>query len=165
MSEIAKMDGKKRLYVEKIKNGTVIDHINRGLAFAVLKILGFDGEDGGLITIGINVKSNSSTSGKKDIIKFEGKRLEEKHIHQISVISPNCIVSFIENYDVVEKFVVELPELIKGVIDCPNERCITNVEREPVVTEFKVLENSPLKVACTYCERIVYKEEIMKKNF
>ncbi len=165
MSENDHNDEKRRLYVEKIRNGTVIDHINPGLAFSVLKILGFDGKDGALITIGINVKSNSSPTGKKDIIKFENKKLEEKHIHQIAVISPNCKVSFIENYDVKDKFVVKIPEEIRGIIKCPNDRCITNIEREPVVSEFRVLEKEPLKVSCSYCERIVYKDEIMKTSF
>lgn len=165
MSENQHEEETRRLYVEKIRNGTVIDHINPGLAFSVLKILGFDGKDGGLITIGVNVKSNSSPSGKKDIIKFEGKRLEEKHIHQIAVISPNCKVSFIKNYEVEEKFVVKLPNEIRGIIKCPNERCITNVDREPVATLFRVLQKDPLKISCDFCERIVYKDEIMRTNF
>ena len=155
----------KRLYVEKICNGTVIDHINPGFAFSVLKILGYEGKDGNLITLGINVKSNSSQSGKKDIIKFEDVKLEEKEIHQIALISPRCKVSFIDNYNVYEKFVVKLPKSIEGIVKCPNEKCITNVEREPVATEFKVLSDDPLKVACSYCERIVFKEEIMRTSF
>jgi len=160
MSEITK-----RLYVEKIRNGTVIDHIHPGFAFSVLKILGYEGKDGNLITLGINVKSNSSQSGKKDIIKFEDVKLDEKEIHQIALISPRSKVSFIDNYNVIEKFVVKLPKSIEGIVKCPNEKCITNVEREPVATEFKVLSDDPLKVACSYCERIVFKEEIMRTSF
>ena len=160
MSELTK-----RLYVEKIRNGTVIDHIHPGFAFSVLKILGYEGKDGNLITLGINVKSNSSQSGKKDIIKFEDLRLDEKEIHQIALVSPRCKVSFIDNYKVVEKFVVKLPKSIEGIIKCPNEKCITNVEREPVATEFKVISDDPLKVACSYCERIVFKDEIMRTSF
>jgi aspartate carbamoyltransferase regulatory subunit len=160
MSEITK-----RLYVEKIRNGTVIDHIHPGFAFSVLKILGYEGKDGNLITLGINVKSNSSQSGKKDIIKFEDVKLDEKEIHQIALISPRSKVSFIDNYKVIDKFVVKLPKSIEGIVKCPNEKCITNVEREPVATEFKVLSDDPLKVACSYCERIVFKEEIMRTSF
>jgi len=158
-------ENNKRLYVEKIRNGTVIDHIHPGFAFSVLKILGYEGKDGNLITLGINVKSNSSQSGKKDIIKFEDVRLDEKEIHQIALISPRCKVSFIDNYNVIEKFVVKLPKSIEGIVKCPNEKCITNVEREPVATEFKVLSDDPLKVACSYCERIVFKDEIMRTSF
>ncbi|MHA1766499.1 MAG: aspartate carbamoyltransferase regulatory subunit [Promethearchaeota archaeon] len=152
----------KRLYVEKIKKGTVIDHIKEGFAISVLKILGLDGRNGHLITIGINVKSNVSNSGRKDILKVENTYLDEKQIHQIALISPECKVSFIEDFQIKEKFVVKIPEIIKGIINCPNENCITNVEREPVLTEFKVLSEKPLKIACNYCERILYKEEILQ---
>ncbi len=158
---MASKSDSKRLYVEKIKKGTVIDHIKEGFAISVLKILGLEGRNGTLITIGINVKSNVSSSGHKDILKVENIYLDEKQIHQIALISPGSKVSFIEDFKIKDKFVVKIPSLIKGIIDCPNENCITNVDREPVLTEFKVLSEKPLKIACNYCERILYKEEIL----
>ena len=158
---MASKSDSKRLYVEKIKKGTVIDHIKEGFAISVLKILGLEGRNGTLITIGINVKSNVSSSGHKDILKVENIYLDEKQIHQIALISPGSKVSFIEKFKIKDKFVVKIPSLIKGIIDCPNENCITNVDREPVLTEFKVLSEKPLKIACNYCERILYKEEIL----
>lgn len=158
---MASKSDSKRLYVEKIKKGTVIDHIKEGFAISVLKILGLDGKNGTLITLGINVKSNVSSSGHKDILKVENIYLDEKQIHQIALISPGSKVSFIEDFKIKEKFVVKIPSLIKGIIDCPNENCITNVDREPVLTEFKVLSEKPLKIACNYCERLLYKEEIL----
>ena len=165
MSENSKNQDAKRLYVEKIRSGTVIDHIKEGYAFSVMKILGLEGKDGSLITVGINVKSNSSQSGKKDIVKVENIMLEEKQIHQVAIISPHCKVSFIKDYKVVEKFVVKTPEVIHGIVICPNEKCITNVEREPVATDFRVISEDPLKISCTYCERIVYQEEILRTSF
>ncbi|MHA1776226.1 MAG: aspartate carbamoyltransferase regulatory subunit [Promethearchaeia archaeon] len=163
-SENSDKDGK-RLYVEKIQRGTVIDHIKEGFAFSVMKILGLEGKDGSLITVGINVKSNSSQSGKKDIVKVEKIMLDQKQIHQIAIISPRCKVSFIEDYKVVKKFVVKIPDMIHGIVKCPNEKCITNVEREPVETKFRVISEDPLKIACTYCERIVYQDEILRTSF
>jgi len=165
METVAQNEETKRLYVEKIQKGTVIDHIKEGYAFFVMKILGLEGKDGSLITVGINVKSNSSASGKKDIVKVENILLDDNQIHQIAIISPNCKVSFIENYQVVKKLIVEIPDVIKGIIKCPNEKCITNVEREPVTTEFKVIEKNPLKITCSYCERVVYKDEILRTSF
>ena len=165
MVDIPHEDDKKRLYVEKIRRGTVIDHIQAGFAYLVMKILRLEGKDGSLITVGINVKSNSSASGKKDLVKVENIFLDEKQINQIALISPKCKVSFIKDYQVVEKFVVKIPEIIYGIIKCPNERCITNVEREPVLTEFRVLSEDPLKLSCIYCERIVYKEEMIRTSF
>jgi aspartate carbamoyltransferase regulatory subunit len=152
----------KRLYVEKIRNGTVIDHIKSGFAFSVMKILGLDGSSGHLITVGINVKSNSAANGKKDIVKVENVHLEQKQINQIALLSPDCKVSFIEDYKVKEKFVVEVPPVFHGIIDCPNARCISRQEREPIVAEFKILSKDPLKIACGYCGWILDRQEILK---
>ena len=45
------------LRVSKIKNGTVIDHITKGRALDVAKILGINGRSGGIVTIAMNVQS------------------------------------------------------------------------------------------------------------
>lgn len=152
----------KKLYVEKIRKGTVIDHIKSGFGIYVLKILGLDGKDGSLITMGINVKSNSSITGKKDIVKVENIYLDEKQINQIALISPDCKVSFINEYTVKEKFIVKVPQMIKGIIKCPNDRCITNVDREPVISEFSVISEDPLKISCVFCERVLLRPEILE---
>jgi aspartate carbamoyltransferase regulatory subunit len=165
MAENVEGTESKKLYVEKIRNGTVIDHIKEGYAFSVMKILGLEGKDGSLITVGINVKSNSSQSGKKDIVKVENIMLEEKQINQVAIISPKCKVSFIDDYQVKDKFVVKIPKVIHGIVVCPNEKCITNVDREPVMTEFRVISEDPLKIQCEYCERIVYQDEILRTSF
>jgi len=152
----------KHLYVEKICNGTVIDHIGSGLAFHIMQMLGLEGRDGKLITIGINVKSNSSVNGKKDIIKVENIYLDHEQINQIALIAPDCKVSFIEDYKVKQKFVVEVPAVIYGIIDCPNTRCISRQEREPVTPEFKVITKDPLKITCEYCGMILYRDGVLK---
>ncbi len=152
----------RKLYVEIIENGTVIDHIKAGFAVSVLKILSLEGKDGKLITVGINVKSNSSPTGKKDIVKVENTYLDEKQINQIALISPDCKVSLIENYKVKEKFIVKLPGNFKGIFNCPNERCVSNKEREPVLPEFNLISEDPLKISCAYCDRILKREEILR---
>ena len=43
------------LTVRRIKDGTVIDHINVGSGLKVLKALQIDGSDGNVITIALNV--------------------------------------------------------------------------------------------------------------
>ena len=45
----------KSLKVEKITNGTVIDHIASGMALKVLKILGITGEDGDIVSIDVDI--------------------------------------------------------------------------------------------------------------
>ena len=52
------------LMVRRIKEGTVIDHIDEGKGLQVLDALRIDGHDGSLITIALNVPSGKSK--KKD---------------------------------------------------------------------------------------------------
>jgi aspartate carbamoyltransferase regulatory subunit len=151
----------KKLYIEKIRNGTVIDHIKAGFAVYVLKILGLDGKDGSLITVGINVKSTSSPTGKKDIVKVENIYLDEKQINQVALIAPDSKVSFIKEYEVSKKIIVKVPNVISGLVKCPNDKCISNADREPIISEFNTLSTDPLKIGCIYCERILTREEII----
>jgi len=147
--------------IEKIKNGTVIDHIKSGKALIVLKILGIDGSNGELITLGINVKSNKA--GKKDIIKFENIFLNEKDVNKIALISPSSTINIIKDTQVVEKFTVEPPDQV-DFIKCPNRNCISN-QGEPINPTFNVISKNPLKVQCAYCDRIIYGDDIMQFSF
>ncbi|MHA1297386.1 MAG: aspartate carbamoyltransferase regulatory subunit [Promethearchaeota archaeon] len=146
-----------KLKIDKIKKGTVIDHIDAGYALTILNLTGLD-ESPNLMTIGINVSSKKY--GKKDIIKIEGVFLNEIQMQQISILSPNNTISLIENYKVIEKKKVKIPKVIKKLILCVNKTCITNSENEPIDTEFIVLEEKPLKIQCVYCNRIYKLEEI-----
>jgi len=141
------------LRIEKIKSGTVIDHIEPGKAIRVLDILGLEGKDGSLITVAINVHSKKLV-GKKDIIKVENVFLDNEQLNQISLLSPKCSISYIENFEVSKKFILNLPETFIGLFPCSNENCISNVKREPMKSEFKVISEKPVKLRCVYCSRI-----------
>jgi aspartate carbamoyltransferase regulatory subunit len=147
-----------KLKIERIHKGTVIDHIDAGYALTILNLTGFD-ESPNLMTIGVNVPSKKY--GKKDIIKIEGEFLNEMQMQQISILSPNATISLIDDYAVIEKKKVKIPHIIKKLILCTNKTCITNSQKEPIETEFLVLEEKPLKIQCTYCDRIYKLEEIM----
>lgn len=147
-----------KLKIDKIKKGTVIDHIDAGYALTILNLTGLD-DSPDLMTIGVNVSSRKYN--KKDIIKIEGVFLNEIQMQQISILSPNARISLIDNYKVIEKKKVKLPQIIERLILCQNKTCISNSEKEPISTEFKVLEVQPLKIQCIYCERIYKLEEIV----
>jgi len=57
------------LMVRRIKEGTVIDHIDEGKGLQVLSALRIDGADGGLITIALNMPSGNSR--KKILLKLK----------------------------------------------------------------------------------------------
>ncbi len=152
-----------KLKIERIHKGTVIDHIDAGYALTILSLTGLD-ESPNLITIGVNVPSKKYK--KKDIIKIEGVFLNETQMQQISILSPNATISLIDDYKVIEKKKVLLPKLIKKLILCQNTTCIVNSAlsfggKEPIESEFIVLEEKPLKIQCVYCDRIYKLDEIV----
>ena len=146
----------KELRVLKIKNGTVIDHIEGGQALNVLKIIGMP-----KTTVTIAMYVPSKKMGTKDIVKVEGKELREEEVNKISLISPNATINIIRDYEVVEKRKVKIPQVIEGVLKCANPNCITNFEAVP--TKFLTESKSPIKLRCYYCERIMDQSDIVKQ--
>ncbi len=143
------MTADRELRVSKISSGTVIDHITSGQALNVLAILGIDGTDGEVVSIGMNVPSDRL--GTKDIVKVEGRELSQSELDVLSLIAPVATINIIRDYDVVEKHRVDRPTEVTGVLQCPNHNCITT-EDEPVDSHFEVLDDG---VRCVYCDTII----------
>jgi len=141
----------KEFKVTPIRNGTVIDHINVGMALKVLKIVGVKEDVSSTVSVLIHVPSKKA--GWKDIVKIEDRELDPKELDRIALISPNATINIIRDYNVAEKFVVEVPNVIKGIMKCSNPGCITNKE-EPVEPEFVVESKKPITLRCVYCDRI-----------
>ncbi len=140
------------LAVSKIRCGTVIDHINAGKALLVLRILGIKAGSSERVLIAMNVPSKKM--GRKDIVKVEGKYIGEEELNRIALISPNATINLIEEYEVSEKRRVELPEVVEGILTCPNRNCITNSKREPIKSRFHVRKDGEkVKAICHYCGR------------
>ena len=112
------------LMVRRIKDGTVIDHINEGKGLKVLEALEIDGSDGNVITIALNVPSGKLK--KKDMIKVEGRFMEDGDTNKLAVIAPSSTVNIIKDYKLVEKRRVSLPNQIEEIFRCSNPDCITN---------------------------------------
>ena len=147
---------KKSLKVKPIENGTVIDHIDKGKALKVYKVLNINKER--TITIAMNVPSKKNE--KKDVLKIEGIELSKEDVDKISLISPNATINIIKDGIVVKKFKVEIPDEIEGILRCTNPNCITQIE--DIVGKFKVEEKEPLKIRCIYCEKFLNSIEICK---
>jgi len=149
----------KELRVRKIENGTVIDHIPAGKALTVLKLLGISVEAGNPISIAINMPS--SKVGMKDIIKLENVFLTESDFNKLALIVPKVTVNIIEDYKILQKSYVSIPDQFSGVVKCINPTCITNKPGEPIHSKFVVLNKKPLQAKCEYCGRIIDEPEIM----
>ena len=106
------------LLVRRIRNGTVIDHIDGGEALNVVKILGIVGTTSEALSIATNVPSRHME--KKDIVKISNRELSKEEVDRIALISPRATINIIRNFKVCEKKGVEIPTLIVGSVRCPN---------------------------------------------
>ncbi|GAB3695864.1 aspartate carbamoyltransferase regulatory subunit [Halorubrum pallidum] len=137
------------LRVSKIRNGTVIDHVEGGQALNVLAILGIDGSEGLGVSVVMNVPSDRL--GRKDVVKVEGRELSQSEVDVLSLIAPEATINIIREFEVAEKNRVTRPDTVSGVLSCPNRNCITNAG-EPVETRFDVVADG---VRCDYCSTIL----------
>ena len=145
------------LMVRRIKEGTVIDHIDEGKGLQVLDALRIDGKDGSLITIALYVPSGKSK--KKDIIKVENKFLKDDDTNKIAVIAPKATINIIKNYKLIEKRRVALPNEIDRIFRCSNPDCITN-STEHIESIMYLIDKEAMILKCRYCARILDVNEI-----
>ncbi|EGG41614.1 aspartate carbamoyltransferase regulatory subunit [Candidatus Nitrosarchaeum limnium SFB1] len=138
--------------VRRIKEGTVLDHIDEGKGLQVLNALRIDGKDGSLITIALNVPSGKFK--KKDIIKVENKFLKDDDTNMLSVIAPKATINIIKDYKLVEKRRVALPNEIDRIFRCSNPDCITN-STEHIESVMDVIDKEGRVLKCRYCSRVL----------
>lgn len=140
---------KKELAVAALRSGTVIDHIPADVLFEVARLLQLANSNVQL-TIGNNLPSRRL--GRKGIIKVADTIFPEAVMNRIALLAPEANVNVIENYEVVDKHRVELPDTLVNVVKCNNPKCITN--NEPMVTRFIVIDRNPVTIRCSYCGHI-----------
>jgi aspartate carbamoyltransferase regulatory subunit len=142
----------RELRVKPIVNGTVIDHITAGQALNVLKILGISSHTKSIVSVLMNVPSVAQ--GAKDVVKVEGRELDPEEVDTIALIAPKSTINIIRNYEVVEKYRVDMPKAVIGLIKCGNPNCISNTN-EPVSSKFFVESEDPVLLRCSYCEFVL----------
>jgi aspartate carbamoyltransferase regulatory subunit len=147
-----------QLLVRRIKDGTVIDHIESGKALLVLSALAITGREGNVVTVALNVPS--SKHGKKDIIKVENRYLETSETNKLALIAPRATINIIKDYKLVEKRKIQLPDSISGIFRCPNLKCITN-SGEEIKSKIDVIDKEKLVLKCRYCARIISVDELV----
>jgi aspartate carbamoyltransferase regulatory subunit len=137
------------LAVEAISSGTVMDHIPAGQGLNILARIQKRNADARL-TVGLNLPSKGS--GLKDIVKVDGWLFSEQDAAEMALYAPNATVNIIENYKVVRKFPIGLPDEFIGIFACPNSNCISHTE--PVATRFSVCSSlNKTQLKCHFCER------------
>ena len=135
----------------------MIDHINEGSGLKVLEALGIDGSSGNVITVALNMPSGKLN--KKDMIKVEGRFLEDDDTNKLAVIAPASTVNIIKDYKLIEKRRVALPNEIDRIFRCSNPDCISN-SNEHIDSIMDVIDKEKLVLKCRYCNRILNVNEI-----
>jgi len=151
------------LIVRRIKDGTVVDHIDEGKGLQVLEALEIDGSRGNVITIALNMPSGKLR--KKDMIKVEGRFLQDDDTNKLAVIAPASTVNIIKDYKLIEKRRVSLPNQIEQIFRCSNPECITN-SQEHIESTMEVIDKENLVLKCRYCGRVLDVNDLkyQKKN-
>jgi aspartate carbamoyltransferase regulatory subunit len=147
-----------QLLVRRIRDGTVIDHIEAGKALVVLRALSITGKEGNVVTVAMHVPS--SKHGKKDIIKVENRLLETSETNKLALIAPKATINIIRDYKLVEKRKIQLPESIIGIFKCPNLKCITN-SGEEIKSSIDVIDKEKVILKCRYCARTLSIDELV----
>lgn len=141
---------KKELAVAALQRGTVIDHIPSAALFKAVRLLGLESL-GKSVTIGNNLASGKL--GTKGIIKVADTVFPDEVINRIAIIAPSAVVNIIEDYEVVRKEPVRLPDEIVGLVGCSNPKCISR--NEPMRSRFSVVSRHPVTLRCRYCDHEV----------
>ncbi|MFM2475860.1 aspartate carbamoyltransferase regulatory subunit [Celerinatantimonas sp. MCCC 1A17872] len=140
----------KKLQVEAIEQGTVIDHIPAGQGIKILRFLQL-ADANRRLTIGLNLPTHNDQA--KDLIKVADTILTEEQANQLALFAPTATVNVIENYTVVRKFQVTQPQAVQGVFKCPNSNCITHTEKVPSNFHVQTSKTGQIKLKCHYCEK------------
>lgn len=138
----------KKLQVEAIQDGSVIDHIPARQGVKILHFFNLT-ETSEKITVGLNLPTHNGKG--KDLIKVENTFISDAQANQLALFAPNATINQIKDFKVVNKFKVQLPSSFLDVFSCPNSNCISH--NEPVKSQFHVHDSTQLKLKCHYCEK------------
>jgi len=152
------MSEEETMLVQKISDGTVIDHIAAGKALSVLRLLGNPENRG--VTVALVANVQSSKMGKKDILKVEGVELSDEQVQKLALIAPLASVNIIRSYRVLQKKNAVPPKTLVGVLGCKAATCVSVREKDSVSSIFTLVSSNPLVYQCKYCGRDLTGQEI-----
>ena len=131
--------------IDSIENGIIIDHIQVGNGMKIYNLLHLDALDCSVILIR---NARSTSYGKKDLIKIDGKMID-LDLNLLGYVDHRVTVSIVKDGMVVEKQKLTLPKRLTNVIHCKNPRCICTIE-EGIDHVFELTKNKTYR--CIYCE-------------
>ena len=134
------------MIIGQIRDGIVLDHITAGNGIRIYDILGLGKLD---CTVAMIKNADSSTMGKKDIIKVG--QVIDLDFAVLGYIDPGITVNIIRDGKLLKREHLSLPERVTGIIKCKNPRCITSCEQE-LEQEFRLTDRENKVYRCVYCD-------------
>ncbi|MDG6988213.1 MAG: aspartate carbamoyltransferase regulatory subunit [Nitrososphaerota archaeon] len=151
---------RERMLVSRIEEGTVIDHIPDWRADMVSRVLRLDKLARMQADVSVVILQNVTSKhlGRKDIIKIDSWHVDERDSDILCLVFPNITVNYIDEGKV-SKYSPKVPDAIEERVKCPELNCISNTEREPVVSRFVTLKEERL-LQCQYCDTLLGFEKV-----
>ncbi len=138
----------KTLSVAAIRNGTVIDHIAPGQALKIIRLLKL-AHHRKVVTVGLNLPSQEWI---KDLIKVEDWELPLDEANRVAILAPHATINIIREYEVSQKYQVEIPSFVIGVVPCINPHCVSN--HEHMLSYLNVEQwKKIISLQCRYCRK------------
>jgi aspartate carbamoyltransferase regulatory subunit len=122
------------MFIDRIHDGTVIDHLQPGTLRSVSDALDLENRGYSCTTATIAEKPNP-------FIKTNLRELPERDMKRIALLSPEPTIDTVANGSIAEKFVYLL---------CANTNCITRTISEDVPPRFYCHTGT---IYCRYCRR------------
>ncbi|HSU72759.1 MAG TPA: aspartate carbamoyltransferase [Candidatus Binatia bacterium] len=142
--------------IKPVHTGTVIDHIPDQLSWTLAHQLGLDSKD--RFARGRTAHAtglSSKTLKTKDVLMIYGYELSEADSRIVAMVAPGVTINTIRNGEVVAKYKTQLPDKIQGILECVNERCVSNDAREDAPSVFYVTQREPTaELSCHYCDTV-----------
>ena len=132
-----------------------MDHIPDWKAETVLRVLSLDKLARTQADVSVAILQNVASRQlvRKDIVKVDRWHVDEKDADILCLVFPSVTVNYIEGGRVT-KYQPKVPDVIEGRVRCPELGCISNAEREPVVSKFVTLKRDRL-LQCRYCDTLL----------
>lgn len=146
-------------HIADLENGINIDHIPHGNALFIIRILRLFNSNK---QVGVGLNLPSHRLGAKDLVKVADHILTDDELQNISLFAPGATLSIIKNYEVVDKQILKLPEIVDNLIVCPNNRCVSNQYK----SKFRAAmdRKNHITIKCYYCEQEFLLDHIKEYN-
>ncbi len=144
-------DEKERKFVYSIDNGVVIDHVPPGQVIRIYRELKLENA-GGEVIFADNLRTGRQGMERKGLIKLVNHQLSPEEFKTLAILCPEATVSIINGGKVAEKYNVQLPDKVDGLLECQNDSCISRNPREDAPAVFYTASRNPAILSCHYCD-------------